>query len=129
LDLNRILHVFQVDTVFSLLISLIVCLQTELAINAHVAISDLGQGVSDTHVVVSDTHVVVSDTHAVVSDSHAILSDTHAVVSDIRCTIARDQERVDDSNRSVSFAFYSHFDSTKPSPLYRLEPGSYFNPP
>jgi hypothetical protein len=95
LDLNRILHVFQVDPVASLLISLIVCLQTELAINAHVAISDVGQGVSDTHAVVTGTNVVVSDTHAIVSD-------THAVVSDIRRAIAKNQEVADDSDRPVS---------------------------
>jgi hypothetical protein len=95
LDLNRILHVFQAGPVVSLLIFLTVCLQTELAINTRVAISEVGQGVSDTHNVVSDTQVVVSN-------AHAILSDTHAVVSDIRRTIAKDQEAADDSDRPVS---------------------------
>jgi hypothetical protein len=102
LDLNRILRVFQVDSVVSLLLSLTVCSQTELSINTCVAISEVGRGVSNTHGIVSNTHDIVSDTHAVVSDAHAILSDTHAVVSDIRRTIAKDQEVADGLDRPVS---------------------------
>ena len=102
LELDRILRVFQVGSIIDLLILLTVYHQTELAINACLEISEVGQGVSDTHHIVSDTRAVVSDTHVIVSDTHAMLSDTHAVVSEIRHIIAKGQEVTDDSDRPVS---------------------------
>ena len=45
-DLNRILHVFNVRSVVSTLASLITPLQTELAMNTHVTVSDMRQDLS-----------------------------------------------------------------------------------
>ena len=54
-DLNRVLHVFNVRSILSLLKSLTIRFQTELALN--------------THVVVVDTHNIVSDIHRIVVEN------------------------------------------------------------
>jgi hypothetical protein len=46
LDLNRILHVFNVCPVLSAWLSLTINFQTELAVNTHVAVSDIRNDVS-----------------------------------------------------------------------------------
>ena len=59
-DLDRILHVFEVHSIVqSLLIVLTVHLQTELALHTHLAVSDVRQGVANTHELVSDIHRAV----------------------------------------------------------------------
>ena len=63
LDLNRILHVFNVRSITSSPPLLTIRFQTELAINTHVAVSDIGTEVANTHNIVSDTHTIVSDMH------------------------------------------------------------------
>ena len=53
LDLNRILHIFNVRSTFhSLVTPLIIHPQTELALHTHVAVSDVRGLVSDIHRVV-----------------------------------------------------------------------------
>ena len=54
LDLNRILHVFNVRSIASSPPLLTIRFQTELAINTHVAVSGILQEVTDTHNIVSD---------------------------------------------------------------------------
>ena len=84
LDLNRILHVFNVRSACSVRQSLTPPpTQTELAIN---------------------THVVVSDTHAMVSDTHTMVSDTHAMVSNLHRNTLAVQGGTDGQHRSVSVA-------------------------
>ena len=56
LDLNRILHVFNVRSVAAAWLLLIDHSQTELAINTHVLVSDVHQGFVITHNMVSDIH-------------------------------------------------------------------------
>ena len=56
LDLNRILHVFNVRSFTSVLSSLIISFQTELAINTNVVVSDVHRGVANTHTIVSEIH-------------------------------------------------------------------------
>ena len=46
LDLNRILHVFNVRSLVFARMSLIVSFQTELAVNTHVAVSDMRHDMS-----------------------------------------------------------------------------------
>ena len=59
-DLDRILHVFEVHSVVhSLLTLLTVHLQTELALHTHAAVSNVRQGVANTHELVSDIHRAV----------------------------------------------------------------------
>ena len=88
MDLNRILHVFNVRSVTSARPSLTVPLQTELAINTHLAVSDIRRNVVNTHTIVSDVH-------------HGVL-DTHAIVSDIHRTVVKGREGADGKNRPVS---------------------------
>ena len=59
-DLNRILHVFNVCSLAFTRMSLIVSFQTELAVNTHVAVSDMRHDVSDIHQNVSKIHQDVS---------------------------------------------------------------------
>ena len=56
-ELDRIVHVFEVrSTVQSLLTLLTVHLQTELAIQTHVAVTDIREDVANTRELVSDMH-------------------------------------------------------------------------
>ena len=70
LDLNRILHVFNVCSAIAVLLSLTDHFQTELAIN--------------THVLVFDSHTMVSDIHRNILKGQEG-TDNHCLVSDI-CT-------------------------------------------
>ena len=48
-DLKRILHVFNVSTIVSSFLLLIVCFQTELAMNTHVAVLNTQNLASEIH--------------------------------------------------------------------------------
>lgn len=74
LDLNRILHVFNVRSITYAPPLLTVRFQTELAINTHAAVSDIRHDVAN----------------------------TQHIVSDIHRTIVKNQEGTDESGRSVS---------------------------
>ena len=56
LDLNRILHIFNVCVVIHIRLVLTARLQTELAVTTHLVVSDVHHGVVDTHTMVSDMH-------------------------------------------------------------------------
>ena len=59
-DLDRILHVFEVRSITHFPPTpLTVHLQTELALHTHGAVSDVRQGVANTHELVSDIHRAV----------------------------------------------------------------------
>jgi hypothetical protein len=58
-DLNRILLVFNVRSVVFVWPLLTVHSQTELAINIHVAVSNVHHGVVNTHAIVTDIHRAV----------------------------------------------------------------------
>ena len=88
LDLNRILHIFNVRWVVSAWTLLIVHLQTELAINTHVAVTDIHDGVTNMHTTVSEVQHDTSNTYNMVSDMHR--------------HILKNQEGTDDKNRLVS---------------------------
>jgi hypothetical protein len=60
LDLNRILHIFNVRPVVSVRPSPTV-FQTELAINTNANVSDVRRDVTNTHAVVTRTHTLISD--------------------------------------------------------------------
>ena len=77
LDLNRILHIFNVRSITSAWPSLTVHFQTELAINTNV----------------------------VVSDVHTIAKDTHTIVSDIRRTMVQSQEGTGSKDLSVGVTY------------------------
>ena len=111
LDLNRILHVFNVCGVTSARPPLTAQFQTELAINTNVTVSDVQRDVLNTQTIVSDVRHDVTNAHAVVSNTHVIVSElqrnvttTQTIVSDIRRTILEGQEGTDSKNRSVSAA-------------------------
>jgi hypothetical protein len=87
LDLNRILHVFNVRSVIVSLLLLTLCFQTELALNTHLTVSDILHGVASTQNTVSDTHDIVYNTHSIVSNIHR--------------TMAKHQEGTGDTNRRL----------------------------
>ena len=90
LDLNRILHIFNVRSITSVWPWLTARFQTELAINTNVVVSDVHRGVANTYTVVSDVHQGVVNTHTVVSEIHRV--------------IVQNQEGTDSKNQSVSVA-------------------------
>jgi hypothetical protein len=63
LDLNRILHIFNVRPVVVVWLSPTVYFQTELAIDTNANVSDVRRDVTNTHTVVANTHTLVSDIH------------------------------------------------------------------
>ena len=81
LDLNRILHVFDVRSLAFTRRLLTIHFQTELSITTHVIVSDVHQGVSNTHVIVSENQQNVANIHR---------------------TIVTGQEGIDERNHSVS---------------------------
>jgi len=109
LDLNRILHVFNVCGVPPARPPLTTHSQTELAINTNIAVSDVHRDVLNTQTIVSDVHHDVTNTRTVVSDTHVIVSElqhnvttTQTIVSDIHRTIVESQEGTGGKNQSVS---------------------------
>ena len=87
-NLARILQVFNVRFIVSVRLLLTRDSQTELAINTHVAVSELGQNVTSTYVIVSELGQNVTSTHTMVSDMHR--------------NMAMGQEDHDGTNLSVS---------------------------
>ena len=108
MDLNRILLVFNVSSVVFLWPALIVHTQTELGLNAYVAISDVRDGVAKTHTTVAETHTVVADTQVMVSEMHRQMLGS--------------QGEADDQRRSVSSTRVMPTLNTC-SPLPRIKPG------
>ena len=116
LDLNRILLVFNVRSVTLGWLLLSLRFQTELAVNTHVSVVDLGRDVTNTRTAVSDirggiveTKAIVSDVHCHVVGAHTIVSelqhsatDTHILVSDIHRNMLQSQEGTDRGQQSVS---------------------------
>ena len=78
LDLNRILHVFNVCSVIFTWLSLTVPFQTELAVNTHVAVSDVHHDVS------------------------GIRQDVSGILRDV----SKMQEEISGQSRSVGAIFY-----------------------
>ena len=116
LELNRILHIFNVRSVTYARPLLTVHFQTELAVNTNVVVSDIRHDVTNTHTVVSrirrdvvNTQTIVSNVHQGVVNTHTVVSElqnsvanTHTIVSDIHRTIVGGREGTDGENQSVS---------------------------
>jgi methyl-accepting chemotaxis protein len=102
LDLNRILHVFNVRSISLLPPLLIVCFQTELAINTHVAVADVRHDVANTHIIVSDVQHNVASTHDTVSATHEIVSGTHDIVSGTRDIVSGTHSIVSSTHNTIS---------------------------
>ena len=88
MDLNRILHVFNVRSNVSVRLPLTDLAQTELSVN--------------THATVSEVHRDVAKTHTIVSELRQDVTNTHIVVSGIHRSMLESQERADDHRRPVS---------------------------
>jgi hypothetical protein len=82
LDLNRILHIFNVRSVVSVRLSPTV-FQTELAINTNANVSDVRRDVTNTHTVVTRTHTLVSDIYRNMVQSPGGADDQQRLVSTI----------------------------------------------
>ena len=93
-DLTRILHLFNVCPVTSVLVTTDVLSQTELSMNTHVVVSDIHQDVVNTHTIVSNVHQGVVNTHSIATNTHTIVSDIHRV-------IVESQEGTDSKHRPV----------------------------
>ena len=120
LDLDRILHIFNVRSVVFVRPLLTVYFQTELAINTRVNISDVRNDVTATRNVVSNIHndvvntqTIVSDVHRDVASAHAIVSglqnnatDTHTLVAELHHNMLQSQEGTDGQQQSVSAISY-----------------------
>ena len=102
LDLNRILHIFNVRSGVVMLQLLIVNSQTELVINIHVTVSDIHHGVANTNTIVSAVRHDVSDAHAIVSNVQSDVTNTHAVVSDVHRGVINTHAIVSELHRSVA---------------------------
>ena len=116
LDLNGILHVFNVCFVTSARRLLNSRLQTELRISPHATVSDANQDAANKHTVVSDARrdgsnaeVIVPDVRRDVSNAHPIVSDVQSdvansrtVVSDIHYNKLKSREGTDGRNEAVS---------------------------
>ena len=102
LDLDKILHVFNVRSVVSVWLSLTLRSQTELVIN--VTVSGIHYGGTSIHTAVCNVHQGVANTHATVCELQYTVANTHTIVSDIHHTMANIQEGSDGKNRFVSDA-------------------------
>ena len=102
MDLNRILHIFNVGSVISVRLSLTDRFQTELAINTNADVSHVRRDVTNTHAVASNIRDNVVNTQSIVSDIHHGVANTHTLVSDIHRNILQSQEGTDGKHRSVS---------------------------
>jgi hypothetical protein len=89
-DLSKILLVFNVRFVVFVWLLLTVHSQTELAINTHVAVSDIRHGVATTNTIISELRHNFSNTLTIVSDIH---------------TIVKSQEGTGGQNLSVSIIY------------------------
>ena len=87
-DLNRILQVFNVRSIISVWLLPTPRSQMELAINTHVAVSKIHNGVVNMHDIVSGLEHNVTSAHVMVSDIHR--------------TIVGGQEGSDGASPSVS---------------------------
>jgi hypothetical protein len=94
-DLTRALHIFNVRSVVSVRLPLIVYSQTELAINTHVAVFDIQHDVTTTHTIVSDVQHDVATTHTIVSNVQNDVTSTHIMISDIHHIMRKSYEGAD----------------------------------
>lgn len=137
LNLNRILHVFNVRSVITARLLLINCSQTELAVITHLTVSDIHRDVTSTQTAVSHLHrdilnaqAIVTDTRHDVTSTHTIISNvvtdvvnTHNIVSDIHRTIVKSQEGADGVIPKVSVASGPFITQWALITLPRLRPG------
>ena len=99
LDLNRILQVFNVRSLISILSLLTFRFQTELERNTCV---DTRHDVADTHVTVSGIHHDPPNANNIVPDIRHDIPNTHAVVPDIRRDTLKNREDTNSNNPGVS---------------------------
>ena len=102
LELNRILHVFNVRSIASVWPLLTVCFQTELAMNTHIVVSGIHHNVVNTHTIISDVHHDVVNTHAIVSELRYDVKDTHTMVSNMHRNMVNSQGGTNYGNLLVS---------------------------
>jgi len=99
LDLDRVLHDFNVRSITSVWSPLTLLFQTEF--ETHVIESEIHHAVANTHTIVSHVHHDNSDASDVVPDPDDGVSNTH-VASDIHLDTSKIRGNVDDQNPGVS---------------------------
>ena len=123
LDLDRILHVFNVRSVTFGWPSLTFSFQTELEINTRATDSDIRHDIANTHPIVPDVHHDISDANDTVPDVRHVVSGTNAIVSDIHRGKLRSSEGTDSQNLAVSASCVFCLSPSNHLPLPRLMPG------
>ena len=86
LELNRILHVFNVRSFTSVRQSLTVHLQTELAMNTNLLVSDVHRDVVNTNVTMSEVRKIVFDMYRTMAKSQEG-SDGRSQLVSVPCTL------------------------------------------
>ena len=99
LDLDRILHVFDVRSVTSVRWLLISRVQTRLVGNPHSTVSDTRHDIANVHTTVSDTHHDTPDTDNIVPDVRHDVSNSRPVVSKVRSDVANPHTTASDIYR------------------------------
>jgi len=120
LDLNRILHVFDVRSVTPVWTSLTPHSQTESRIDTHATGSDAHQDAANKHTIISDVHHDVTNAETIVS-GRSDISNSRTGASDTRRSKLKTREGADGQNRAVSTA--RTLSPKKYLPLFRLTLG------
>ena len=102
MDLNRIVLIFNVSSVASTLLALIVHTQTELGLNIYVAVSDVGDNVTRAYTIATDTHTAVTEVQRDFAGTNLVVANTHTMVSDIHRQMLGGREGADDQRQLVS---------------------------
>ena len=105
LDLDRILHLFDVRSVTSLRSLLTFRFQTELEINTDVTDPDVRHDAANTHTTASEVRQTLPDATNVVPDVHYGVSNTHAVVSNIDHNTLKNRGDTDSQNPRVGTSY------------------------
>ena len=105
LDLNRVLQVFNVCFVTSILSLLKFRFQTEFERNTC---ADIRHDVANTHATVSGIHRDPPNANNITPDAHLDVSNTHAVVSDIYHDTLKNREDTNSQNLGVSAPCTTH---------------------
>jgi hypothetical protein len=121
-DLVRVLHVFNVRSNGLMGIhELTRSIQTELAIDTNMTVTNTQTMVADARVMVSDTQTTVTDTHITVSDTQIMVADTQTMVADIHRKVLTGRESTSGQNDAVGATCFPS--RTECLPSFRLKLG------
>ena len=100
LELDRILHVFNVRLVAFVRSSLTLRFQTELRMNTPATVSDIRQDAANSHTIISDVHRESSNAETAVPDVYRDISNTHPIASEVRSDVTNTRTTVSNVHRN-----------------------------